>query len=240
MSLFGLDPESVEERVRAKHSARPIRIPTLTQSLIIGGIGFGCVGVLAFSVWAFAGRWLYLHVGEGGLYFACAALFIGLAGLVLHKLVIGPGTLGRFYGLFGLSFGAYAIAWCMAWFLIKGKPGEWTGSLAGSAIFAFVIVKAFSAPAKEWIKIALVLFATHSAGYFGGAMAFDYLGHHPPTEVLGWFLDKSKLVQLGMLFWGLAYGVGFGIGIGYALYAAQESIRASVGNHPSAALPTLS
>lgn len=223
MSWLGLDPESVQARLTG--SGQAPRALTLAQSLMLGALGFGVVSVIAYSAWAFGGRWLYLHVGEAGLYAVCAALFMVLSGVVLHRLLIGPGALGRFYALFAVAFGAYAVAWCAGWFILRGKAGEWTGSLAGTAIFAAVIAWSFSA-FDRWWKIALVLFVTHSAGYFAGGWAYEQLSAIPSAEIAGWFLDKSKMVKLGMLSWGLAYGIGFGIGLGYALYVAQEKTRA--------------
>lgn len=222
MSLFGLDADAVRERIAVKGASA--RVPSLARSLLVGSLGFGAVGFAAFSVWAFGGRWLYLRAGEGGLYVACALVFIGLSGLLLHTLVIGPGALWRFYGLFSASFGVYAIAWCAGWFLLRGKLGEWMGSLAGTAVLALILAAEFSG-ARQWLSSFLVLFLAHSAGYFVGEFFYECLSHQPSTEVFGYFLDKSKLVKIGMLLWGISYGFGFGLGLGYVLYAVQSPIR---------------
>jgi hypothetical protein len=38
----------------------------------------------------------------------CAIVFIVLSGLLLHRLIIGPGSLGRFYKLFSAAFAVAA------------------------------------------------------------------------------------------------------------------------------------
>ena len=205
MSLLGFDPDSVHARLRSSTEQTPI--PTLAQSLLQGSLGFCLVSVMAFAVWALAGKRLSQNLGEAGFYAVCALVFIGLAGIELHKLVIGPRTLGRFYALFAAGFGAYAVAWCLAWFLVRGKAGEWLGSLAGSAVFAMVLTSAFSA-SGSFIRVSVGLFITHSAGYFTGEWIHASSGGRP-----------------GMLLWGVAYGLGFGAGLGYALYVCQETIR---------------
>lgn len=206
MSLFGLDPESVASRLRS--STKPPFIPSLTQSLMHGCVNFCFVSVVVFAVWAFSGKRLSQSLGEAGFYAVCALLFVGLAGFELRRLVMGPGALGRFNALFAAGFGAYAVAWCLAWFLVRGKPGEWLGSLAGSVALALVFATAFSAT-KSLLRVSFVLFLSHSAGYF-----------------LGEWIYASFSGKPGMLLWGVAYGLGFGAGLGYALYVCQEPIRA--------------
>ena len=205
MSLFGLDPESVQARLRS--STAPPPIPTLAQSVLHGSVSFCLVSMVAFSVWAFAGKRLSHSLGEAGFYAVCALVFIGLAGLELRQLVIGPRALGRFYGAFTVGFGAYAVAWCLAWFLVRGKAGEWLGSLAGTAALALVLTQAFSAT-RSLVRVSVVLFITHSTGYFVGELVYASLSG-----------------KAGMLLWGVAYGLGFGVGLGYALYLCQEPIR---------------
>jgi len=205
MSFFGFDPESVAARTRASDGSH--EIPTLAQSLVHGGVGFGFVSVVVFAVWAFAGRRLSENLGEAGFYSVCALVFIGLAGFDLRRLVIGPDALGRFYGLFAAGFGAYAVSWCLAWFLVRGKAGEWIGSLAGSVVLALVFTTAFAATGNL-LRVGLVLFLAHSAGYFLGGFIYASFGGTP-----------------GMLLWGAAYGLEFGAGLGYTLYHCQEPIR---------------
>ena len=91
MSCFQLDPQSVVDRVTA--SGAPVQIPSLAGSLLRGILGFTIVSVAGFAPWALGGRLLQRSVGEAGMYAACAVTFIGLSGLVLHRLIIGPGSL---------------------------------------------------------------------------------------------------------------------------------------------------
>jgi hypothetical protein len=53
---------------------------------------------------------------------------------------------------------------------------------------------------------ALVLFATHSLGYFVGGELY-YPSNHGPAMKLAW---------------GALYGAGFGTGLGYAFWALQR------------------
>ena len=77
------------------------------------------------------------------------------------------------------------------------------GSLAGTAAFAVVLAAVFAAWSSS-LRIAVVLFVFHSAGYFLGEGL-----HHVLTG------------GTGMLLWGLCYGLGFGFGLTQALYSAQ-------------------
>src|SRR3954451_21357803 len=86
MSWFQLDPESIAERVRA--SGGVANAPSLGASLIRGIVGFTLVSVAGFAPWALAGRWFHRAIGEAGLYILCAVVFIGLGGLLLHRLII--------------------------------------------------------------------------------------------------------------------------------------------------------
>ena len=122
MNPFALDPDRILARVAA--SAVPPRVPSVRQSLFIGGVGFGLVGLVAFAVWAVAGGALTQALGEPGFYAVCAAVFIGLAGLVFGQLVIGPGGTRRMYGLFTPAFLAYAALWSVAWFTLARRQGE--------------------------------------------------------------------------------------------------------------------
>lgn len=158
------------------------RVPTARQSLFIGGIGFGLVGVAAFAVWAFAGGALTRAVGEGGFYAVCAAVFIGLAGLVFGQLVIGPGGMTRMYALFTPAFLAYATLWCAAWFALAGRKGwlggelkaELLGAALGAAAMAAVMVWGFGAR-REFGRATLTLFAGNALGYFLGKVAWQWL-----------------------------------------------------------------
>src|SRR5437773_9294554 len=103
--MFGLDPQSIVERVKA--SGQPPRVPTLRESILRGMIGFTLVSLGGFAPWVLAGQWFHRNVGEAGLYAVCAVAFIVLSGLLLHRLIIGPSSLVRFYKIFTLAFAAY-------------------------------------------------------------------------------------------------------------------------------------
>src|SRR5207247_7897663 len=104
--MFGLDPQSIAGC--AKASGQSPRVPTLGESVLRGTIGFTLVSLGGFAPWVLAGRWFYRNIGEVGLYATCALVFIGLSGLLLHRLIIGPGSRVRFYKIFSLAFVAYA------------------------------------------------------------------------------------------------------------------------------------
>src|SRR3954452_7383784 len=112
MALFQLDPASIAARVRASGTAA--QAPTLGQSLLHGTLGFTAVSVAGFAPWPIIGQWFH-WVSEVGLYVSCAAVFIALSGICLHRLIIGPGSLVRFYGLFSIAFLAYAAGWVAVW-----------------------------------------------------------------------------------------------------------------------------
>lgn len=167
----------------------------MAGAVLRGALGFAAVSVAAFAVWAFGERWFRPWGGDRAMFPAIAVVFLGLTGLLLHPLA---GGVARFYRAFVPAFGAYAAVWCAAWWVIRKRPGEWTGSLAGCLVFALV-AGAMLGNARPWLRAAAVLFAGHSAGYF-----------------LGGELFYSMKSTLGMLAWGLLYGLGFGAGIGYA------------------------
>src|SRR4051812_39553983 len=105
MSFFQLDPASIAARARA---AGTPRIPSLGRSLLIGIVGFTVVSVAGFIPWAHFGDLLGPLVGERGVYVVCALVFIALSGPALHRLIIGPGSLTRFYQVFSSAFVVYA------------------------------------------------------------------------------------------------------------------------------------
>jgi hypothetical protein len=222
MSLFGLKPNEVLARIEA--AGGKAGVPTLAQSLIHGTLGFTLVSLAAYAPWAFGGRWFYRTMGEAGLYAVCAAVFIGLSGVILHRLVIGPGTLGRFYGVFTVAFLAYAIAWCAAWFGLRGKAGEWIGSLAGTLAFAAVLSVAFGA-GRLFVRVAAVVFILHSIGYFAGGWAYSQIGAEAELKLLGITFSKAGQAAFARMSWGLGYGLGFGAAIGYAFHACQAAVR---------------
>ena len=205
MSWFASAPDDVAERIQAAHGA--VNIPSLRESITRGAIGFTLVSLAGFLPWAVAGRWFYRRIGEGGLYAVCAAVFLGLSGLLLHRLLIGPSSLGRFYKVFTLAFIAYAIAWTAGWMSLRGHTGSVVGLLGGAVVMGLVLCGAF----KAWsacLRVILTLFAANAAGYFVG----------------GW-LEATTPNLTGRLLWGVCYGVGLGAGLGYAFYVCQEPLR---------------
>lgn len=206
MSWVQLDPSALAARARTAGA----RVPSLTESLCRGTIGFTVVSIAGFVPWAVFGRWFYRHSGEVGMYIACAALFIGLSGPLLHRLIIGPGSMSRFYKVFGLAFAVYSVGWIAGWMLLRGHPGSLAGLLAGTVAMAWVLAAAFEAKGV-FLKVAAVLFVSNAAGYFIGGVVEAALIRQVPLAA--------------KLSWGLFYGLGFGAGLGYAFYACQARAR---------------
>lgn len=177
------------------------------------------MSLAAFCVWALGGKWLQTHLGETGLYVACALVFLGLAGLLLHPLLPGPGSLPRFYAVFLPSFLAYAFVWCAAWFVLRFGLGEWLASLLGTT--AFVTITAWRlGSCRGFLKATVVLFALHSAGYFLGGKLMQWVSG-PTGSALLTGLSRHGISIAAKLSWGLLYGLGFGAGIGYVLHTLQ-------------------
>ena len=63
--MLGLDPDCVVNRIQA--AGRPVLLPNLRQSLVVGTVGFTIVSVVAFAVWALGGRTISRALGAGGL-----------------------------------------------------------------------------------------------------------------------------------------------------------------------------
>jgi len=214
MALFQLDPQSIVARVRS--SGVPARPPTLSESVMRGIIGFTLVSVAGFSPWAIFDRWFHA-AGEAGLYVACTAVFILLSGPCLHRLIIGPGSLSRFYKLFSVAFVAYAVAWVAFWMWLRADAGIIAGLFAGTAAMGAILAFAFDAHRATW-KIILALFVLNALGYHAG----------------GWIEGKLAIQHrlAGMLLWGVCYGIGFGAGLGVAFYFCQEGARAALLRDP--------
>jgi len=227
VNLFQFNPENALNRINASQSA--VRVPTLVQSVIGGSLGFGVVSVAAYALWALGGKQIARQLGEGGLYAACAIIYLGLSGAMLNRLIIGPRTLARFYGLFGTAFTAYAVGWSVCWFLWHYGRGEWAGSLLGTFLLAFVFATAFDAR-RELLLISGVLFATHSLGYFAGGSLHGFVAGTAGTDFFGGTLDKAARGALAKLLWGAAHGLGFGAGLGFALHRSQEPLRQRLAN----------
>lgn len=213
MSWFQLDPQSITQRTLASGDVPDV--PSLSTSLWRGIIGFTLVSIAGFAPWALAGRWFYRAIGEAGLYVVCALVFIVLSGLLLHRLIIGPGSLGRFYKLFGLAFTVYSIGWMVGWMMLRGHVGSIIGLFVGTALMGWMLARAFDAMSNA-MKIIVILFVFNSLGYFiGGWLEGGLLG------------VNETVAQLS---WGVCYGIGYGAGLGLAFYYCQEKARALITN----------
>lgn len=227
--MFGLDPESIINRITA--SGQTPRVPTLRESVLRGALGFTLVSLGGFAPWVLAGRWFYRNVGEAGLNAACAIVFIGLSGWLLHRLIIGPGSVIRFYQLFSLAFIAYAVSWTASWMALGGVTGGLVGLLAGTGAMGAILACGFAA----WNlspKLIAILFLTNTAGYFIGEWAHNAVAALPESQALGITLDQRTRGMLAKAAWGLFYGAGFGAGIGCAFHACQARVREVVAGQP--------
>jgi len=209
MSLFQLDPQSIAKRARAAGSP----VPSLGASLMRGMIGFTVVSVAGFVPWAVFGKWFHMHLGkngEVGMYVACAVVFLALTAPLLHRLIIGPGSILRFYKVFCPAFAAYSIAWIAGWMALRGHPGSIAGLLAGTMVMACMLVAAFDA-LRSVVKVFVALFVLNSIGYFVGG------------------LSEAALIKayplLAKLSWGVFYGIGLGAGLGLAFHFCQARAR---------------
>src|SRR5207244_8585566 len=137
--------------------------PSPGESVRRGMLGFTIVSMAGFAPWALAGRWLSGNIGEAGMYGACALVFIGVSGPLLHHLIIGPGSLKRFYQLFSLTFAAYSVAWIAGWMLLRGHAGGLVGLLAGTTVMGWMLARAFDATGVT-MKVILVLFIFNALG----------------------------------------------------------------------------
>ena len=183
------------------------RLPTLTEAIIKGGVGFAVASLCVFATVAFGERWMYSNLGILGAYLVWTILFIGLGGTMLGSLVVDQWRLPKFYLLFGAAFFAYAVGWMAAYFTLRGTAGEWLGSLVGSLMMAIVFSAGFK-KSNEILKFATILFVANSVGYFLGSALNDSVTNRP-----------------GMLLWGIAYGLFLGAGIGAVLQMAQNRTR---------------
>ena len=212
MALFQLDPQSIAQRVQA--SGQPFRVPTLGASVLRGIIGFTLVSVAGFAPWPILDRW-FGWMEEMGLYVTCTAVFIGLSGMLLHRLIIGSGSLPRFYKVFTFAFIAYVIAWAAFWIWLRSEAGAIAGLLGGTAAMGAILAFAFDAR-RAAMKIIAALFVLNAAGYLAGGWIEGKLGiYHRLTAIL---------------LYGICYGIGFGAGLGMAFHFCQARARAVIGN----------
>jgi len=225
MSWFQLDPQSVVARAQA--TGQTVRIAGVGASLLHGIIGFTLLSVAGFAPWAVAGRWFHRNIGEGGLYGTCALVFIGLSGPLLHRLILGPGSLMRFYKLFGIAFAAYSILWIAGWMTLRGHPGSVVGLLAGTAAMGWILAIAFDAPGRT-TKIVAALFVLNSIGYFAGGWIEGGVAGVKQLSLFGSVWTKPAQIMLAKLLWGVSYGIGLGAGLGIAFYLCQTETRAAL------------
>lgn len=224
--MFTLDPESIVARVKSTN--RPPHVPSMGESVLRGMIGFTLVSLGGFAPWVLAGRWFYHHVGEIGLYVVCALAFIGLSGPLLHRLIIGPGSLSRCYKIFSLTFLAYALVWTVAWMGLARSTGGVIagiiGAVAGIVAMGALLALGFKA-VHAVLKVAVALLVGNIVGYFIGEWAYNGINALNEGNVTGIVLERQTRSILSKTAWGLCYGLGFGAGIGFAFHACQAKAR---------------
>jgi hypothetical protein len=174
--------------------------------MVYGALSFGLVSVLAYMIWAFR-----LFPGTAALYSTTAAVYVGLAGFALSRLVRADGPRKRFPLLFAAGFLAYAIGWCAFWFGLKGKyHADLWGAAAGLAAMTWMMQRGLRGR-RHFLASFAVLFTFHTLGYtLGGEL---YAGVGGPS---------------GRLLWGAAHGVGFGAGLGYVIFHGQRNAPPAV------------
>lgn len=218
MSWFQLDPSTLACRVRSD-GGESESLPSLGASIWRGIVGFTVVSVAGFAPWAVFGRWLFNNVGEGGVYGLCAVVFIILSGLLLHRLILGPGSLLAFYKLFSVTFAAYSAAWIAGWMGLGGHPGSVLGLFAGAVVMGWMLTRAFDAQGVL-LKVIVVIFVLNALGYFGGSWIE---GHVSALDGLG--MTKATQSVVAKLLWGVSYGIGFGAALGWAFHLCQRDAR---------------
>lgn len=222
MSWFQLDPNSVIRRVQA--NGKPAEIPSLGTSLRRGTVGFTLLSLAGFAPWVIAGSWFYRNMGETGLYAVCALVFIGLSGPLLHRLIIGPVSLPRFYKLFSAAFAAYAILWIIGWMTLRGHPGSLAGLFAGTAAMGWMLACAFDAK-ESTLKVVAALFVLNAIGYFVGGWVEGTVIQMKEFPLLGQTMSRSTHLMIAKSLWGVFYGLGFGAGMGFAFHICQKKTR---------------
>lgn len=222
MSWFQLDPTNTARRVES--SGKTPHGPTLRESVLRGMIGFTLVSVAGFTPWVLAGNWFYRNPGELMMYSSCALVFVGLSGLLLHRLIIGPSSLGRFYAFFSAAFLVYSVGWIGGWMLLRGHAGSIVGLLAGTFLMSVFFGMAFEAKQKI-VVVSVVLFVTNALGYFVGGWIEGYLHQQKEFGIAGVVLSGASLAIFMKYMWAICYGAGFGAGLGIAFFVCQTEVR---------------
>lgn len=199
--------------------------PTLSASICRGVIGFTLVSIAGFLPWGVFGRWFRGPNGELTMYIVCAVVFVVLSGLLLHRLILGAGSLSRFYKLFTIAFAGYSIAWIAGWMILRGHLGSIAGLLAGTVIMGGILCLAFDALGQLG-KVIAALFVFNALGYFIGGEIEQALIHIPALSIAGTALTRSTQVMIAMMQWGVCYGIGLGAGLGIAFHLCQSRARA--------------
>jgi hypothetical protein len=196
MKIFGLNPSQVLERSGTEKIKSPY---SLTFSILYGGIGFGLVSVIAYSIWAFR-----LIRGQWTMYAAIALVYLLLSGWVLGRLTIAPKNQIRFTALFSVAFLGYAVLWCLFWFGFKWQNHrDLYGSVLGLLLMAIILKRAFGCQ-RNLLFVFGILFTFHTLGYYAGDDLHQITGG-----------------STGRLLWGACHGIGFGAGLGCLIHQCQ-------------------
>jgi len=183
--------------------------------MLLGGLAFSVVSVLAYSLWAFPPGFIK---GELALYSSIALTYLLLAGLFLHRLVPGERKIVRFYAAFVPGFLAYSILWTICYFSLRGTLGETVGSALGLAALTAIMLAVLQRRFCWFWECLGILFLLHTLGYTLGGLCY-YSTYESGTS----FGAESRLLaplleghqQFGRLLWGFFHGFGFGAGLGY-------------------------
>ena len=181
---------------------------SLCQSILQGALRFTAVSLIGYSIWAFT------KMTTVPLYVSIAVVFVVLSGFLLRPLAGSDRKLGHFYGVFTVAFLAYAMLWCVGWFVIKGHTGEIIGSAAGLAVCSWILLRLTGSTSQtgHFLSCWAVLFLFHTLGYVVGGWVYYNTSSGdaiPPA--------------LARLSWGLGHGLGFDDGLGYVLSHCRES-----------------
>ncbi|MGV3533305.1 MAG: hypothetical protein ACO1QR_13110 [Chthoniobacteraceae bacterium] len=198
------------------------RIPSLGSSIVRGAIGFTLLSIVGFMPWVLAGRFFYRTIGEVGLYVVCALVFIILSAPLLHRLLHGERTYGRFYKIFGVAFTAYSVAWIAGWMVFKGHTGSLVGLFSGCVVMGLVLTAFFRAWPKLLAVIA-ILFIANTVGYFIGGWIEGGIQVIRSGDATRDAISPQMASIIGKTLWGVLYGLGFGAGLGASFYLLQRS-----------------